>query len=202
MSFEYLSANKTSEVKCNLQCQRCSAMNKNGKQCERNTCKQLPYCYQHSKIKLGVEIKQSTIPKSGFGLFALRPFRKKEIIAPYEGLTRDQSQADKMYGTAKNDVAPYMVKTAQDQFRDSACKRGVASFSNNQPGKNNSSLAINQTNKTVNLKATKNISKGAEIFAAYGKHYFPRPNNLPKPMFKTNTSKRKLETEVPMPKKK
>lgn len=48
----------------------------------RTTCKQLPLCTQHTKSDLGVEVKDSTIPCSGLGLFALKLLRKGQSIVP------------------------------------------------------------------------------------------------------------------------
>lgn len=195
MSFQYTSANRTSQLACNLESKQCAATNKNGKHCGRTTVRQLPYCNQHSKTELGVEIKKSTIPSAGFGLFAMKLFRKNDKIAPYDGRTITNEQKKTMYGTTKNDQAPYAVKISRDSFKDAACKRATGAFVNNKPNHNNSKLAVNHTNNTVTVKATKRINPGQEIFAAYGPGYFPRPNDLPKPTFTTKSYKRKYETE-------
>lgn len=40
-------------------------------------------CTQHAKDLLGVEVRESTIRGAGLGLFATRPFKKKEMICEY-----------------------------------------------------------------------------------------------------------------------
>lgn len=54
----------------------------NKRQRTRSTCKQLPYCNQHTKSELGVKEKTSTISRSGLGLFALKALRKGQRIVP------------------------------------------------------------------------------------------------------------------------
>ena len=198
MSFLYTSANKASNVRCNLDVKRCTATNKTGGQCGRKTGQQLPFCTQHSKQQLGLEIKKSTIPGAGWGLFALKLFKKNDKIASYEGRKMTQYQIDEMYGKTKNDLAPYTVKQSRDKFLDGACSRPLAGFANNKPKHNNATLAV--TSRTVNLKATKKIEPSKEIFTGYGRHYFTKPNDLPKPKF--STSKHKIENETEIPPKK
>ena len=200
MSFVYTSANKTSNVRCNLDVKQCTALNKTTRErCGRMTAKQLPYCTQHSHLQLGVEIKKSTIPNAGFGLFALKDFKRKEEIVSYPGRKINAYQVKQMYGNERNDLAPYTVKTSRNSFVDSACARGIGSFSNNKPHQNNSEL-VSRTADKVTLKATKKIKKKSEIFTAYGPTYFKRPNSDPKPVFATSKSKIKHETPLVSPK--
>src|SRR4051794_9274951 len=97
MSFFYKSANGTSNVRCNLECTQCEAQRKVGGRCKRTTCK-------HMKSQLSVQVKKSTIPRAGFGLFALKDFRKGQKIAPYPGKIINDRQKSRMYGHAKNDL--------------------------------------------------------------------------------------------------
>ena len=53
-----------------------------GPQCGRYSFRH-PFCLQHTKEKLGVEIRPSGI--HGCGLFALRTFKKGDVIVPYTG---------------------------------------------------------------------------------------------------------------------
>jgi hypothetical protein len=116
---------------CKLACNRCTALTKAGSQCQRNTRKQLPYCYQHARSLLGLEIKDSTIPNAGLGVFAAKPFAVHEVITPYVGETLTKAQMDERYG---GDVAPYALKLSKNRFIDCACERGTGSFINTNPG--------------------------------------------------------------------
>ena len=89
-----------------------------------------------------------------------------------------------MYGRSKNDLAPYAVQMSKKHVMDAACTRGIGSYSNSNPGHNNSKLATNMVNKSVSIKASKTIPAGHAIFTSYGNNYFQkRPNSLPKPVF-------------------
>ena len=197
MSFSYTSANGNNSVKCNLECRQCDAQRKGGGRCKRTTCKMLPFCSQHTKSELGVEIKKSTIPRAGSGLFALQNFCKGQKIAPYTGKIINDRQKAKMYGHSKNDLAPYGVHMFRDQNMDAACTRGIGGFSNTLPNKNNSKLVVNGRLKTVSIKASKAIKRGAEIFTSYGASYWAKPNSAPKPTYGTTPRKTKNETPIP-----
>ena len=199
MSFQYTSANEANKVRCNLDVQQCKDINQNTeKRCNRRTAKILPYCSQHAKKQLGLEVKQSSIPNSGFGLFASKLFKKGAAIGPYLGKVFNKYQQDTMYGTARNDVSPYGVEMSKDKIVDSACSRGIGGFANHFPKKSNARLVANGNN--VSLKTTKAIKPKSEIFLSYGSSYFSRPNDLPKPSFKT--TKHKIKNVTPIPPKK
>ena len=151
---------------CKLECKRCTALTKAGTQCNRNTRKQLPYCFQHARSLLGLEIKDSTIPNAGLGVFATKPFAVNEAISPYIGETLTKTQMEERYG---QDVAPYALKLSKNRFIDSACKRGTGSFINTKPGHNNARFSVHHTSATV--RATRPIPAGKEIFVTYGPRY-------------------------------
>ena len=81
---------------------------------------------------------------------------------------------------------------------NAACTRGIGSYSNSNPGHNNSKLATNMVSKTVSIKASKTIPAGHEIFTSYGNNYFQkRPNTLPKPVFFNKARKVTNKTAMP-----
>ena len=176
MSFHY-NLNGIQEFHCNLQCMRCVAINRTGQQCSRRTCKHLAMCYQHIK-NLGLEIKTSSIPGAGFGLFALVDIPKGAQIAEYFGelLTRDQ--IDERYGGDLG-IAPYAVKLrARGLYVDSACRRSLASYINgasrDYPA---NSVFVNSTPTTINIRAARGIRAGNEIIVSYGREYFRNIDN-------------------------
>jgi SET domain-containing protein len=176
MSFQYDGSTK---FKCNLHCHRCEAINKNGARCKKNTCKMLPTCHIHARSLYGLQVKTSTIPESGLGLFARKEFQKNELIAPYNGQLLTKHELDARYGSEDKagDFAPYAVQMSRDKYMDCACERGIGSYANAHNSRNNNSrYAIQNTNNTVVLRATKKIREGQEIFVSYGRNYF-KPNN-------------------------
>jgi hypothetical protein len=160
-----------------------------------------PYCPQHTKLILGLEVKDSTIPNAGKGLFAVRGFRKNDKITEYTGIVLTKSQIDQLYGKLDQDLSPYAVQISEDLFMDSSCARSIAAFANDSKSHNNAKLSTNRLTNRVFLRAIKNINPQDEIFTSYGENYFQN-NDLPKPVF--STSSRKLnksqpETVIPQP---
>lgn len=70
-----------------------------------------------------------------------------------------------------NRTAPYGVHMNASKVMDCGCIRSVGSLANNNPGKNNAKLSVNNQYNTVKLKATKNIKNNEEIYLAYGNQY-------------------------------
>jgi SET domain-containing protein len=171
MSFQY---EGSTNFKCNLHCHRCQAINKNGTRCKKRTCKMLPTCHIHSKTLYGVEVKPSTIPNAGLGLFACKYFNRDDIIAPYNGELLTKQELNDRYGRTDGDYAPYGLRMSENKFMDCACERGVASYANANPNNNNAKFAVDNTRNTVNLRATRPIRVGEEIFVYYGNTYFRR----------------------------
>ena len=165
---------------CKLASNQCTAQTKAGKQCTRITRKQIPYCYQHTRSLLGVEIKKSTISNAGLGVFTTKPFAANEIITPYVGETVTKAQKEEQYG---DNVAPYTLQLSENKFIDSACKRGTGSFVNTNPGHNNARLIYHHSYATV--RATRPIPAGKEIFVTYGPQYKSLIRPKPGVAFKT-----------------
>ena len=92
----------------------------------------------------------------------------------------------------------YGVQMSKKYVMNAACTRGIGSYSNSNPGHNNSKLATNMVNKTVSIKASKTIPAGHEILTSYGNNYFQkRPNTLPKPVFFNKARKVTNKTAMP-----
>jgi hypothetical protein len=74
---------------------RCSAVNKNGKQCSKRTAKN-GMCWIHLKAKEGLQVKKSTVPRAGEGLFYVgkEPKKKGEKLADYTGkkITKEEAE--------------------------------------------------------------------------------------------------------------
>lgn len=177
MSFRYQGSGG-GVFECKLVCRQCEATVKSGSRCKRTTCFQLPYCSQHVKLILQVEVKTSKIPNSGLGLFALREFRKGDVVAPYGGEVVDLKEHHRRYGATKADLMPYGIRVTNDAFIDGACFRGSGAYANSNPGKNNAKFAVNTRTRTANVVATKTIAAGNEVFVSYGSGYFKGTTNV------------------------
>lgn len=154
---------------CQLECARCEAETKSGAQCKRRTRKQLPFCFEHARSILHVDIRPSTIPGAGLGLFALQEFKNNDLIVPYKGELLTKDQVDERYGAG---LAKFVLQINKNTYIDSACSRGTGSFINTNPGNNNSRFSVYSGRggypPGASVRATKQIHIGAEIFVDYG----------------------------------
>lgn len=157
------------------QCSQCNANTKRGTACKRRTCKS-PNCFQHNKSLFGLTVKQSTIPASGQGLFAVKPFKKNQTIQMYTGDRLSQMQIDQRY--PNNALAPYAVKV-RPQYNQGApyidarsTQSSIARYANacDRPGNRKPCNA--KINAAARLIATKNINTGREVLIPYGPVYF------------------------------
>ena len=174
--FRYSIANQL-HFSCKLNSTQCqSAQGKSGERCRRRCITGFEFCFLHLQSKLNLKIKDSTLPGAGKGLFAFdrtkEPddivFRAGDKIAQYNGELINAEQLAERYD---GHTAPYAVELSKTQAIDSACKRGVGSLGNTNPGGNNATLAISTANKTASIKSTKNIRNGQEVFISYGRSY-------------------------------
>ena len=154
---------------CTLECCRCTAETKTGSRCERRTRKQLPFCYQHARTLSHIDIRPSTIPNAGLGLFTLQEFKSGDLIVPYKGEILTRAQMDERYG---NGLATYALQINKNTYIDSACARGTASFINTFPRHNNARFSVYSGRAGhppgASVRATKKIPAGSEIFVDYG----------------------------------
>ena len=121
---------------CDLESRQCEAMTTKDHRCKRRTRQQQPFCFQHIKSELGVELKDS--PGKGKGVFALQTFKPGKFIMPYGGEIIDQKELDRRYG---HDTAEYAIKIGdKDKYADAACLRGIGAMCNTNPGNNNADM--------------------------------------------------------------
>jgi SET domain-containing protein len=159
------------------ECVRCSAATKKGIRCKNRTCIYSEFCAAHTKAIFDLALKPSAIPGAGTGLFTLKPIKKNTNIAEYSGdiLTQASYDAtDSGYGVAisrgrimdaastQSDLGRYANHCRSANKRAGHCKGNNARFS--VSNRNGSTI--------INLKATKNILPGSEIFVSYGASYW------------------------------
>jgi hypothetical protein len=172
-----------------LQCNRCIADNVDNTKCKRIVCLGLPYCFQHLKSFKHLQIRDSEIPNSGKGLFAVNPdarranavvFNTDGDICDYHGELIDHAELVRRYGTH---TAPYGMTIKQhERYEDGALVRGVGTLVNHMTGRNaNAAFKIVMINKKahhVKLQALKPIRNGDEIYVDYGNEYlFDEPTS-------------------------
>jgi len=118
---------------------------------------------------LHVDIRPSTIPGAGLGLFALKEFNNGDLVVPYKGEILTKEQMDERYGDG---LAPYALQINKNTYVDSACERGTGSFINTNPKKNNARFSVysgrSGSPPAASVRAIRKIPAGAEIFVDYG----------------------------------
>lgn len=162
--------------RCNLNSTLCTAHSKSGARCKRKCIIGFEYCFTHLQSELQLKIKDSDLPNAGKGLFAFDRtvgpddivFRAGDTICGYRGQVISTDEINERYDGYN---APYAVQINQNNAIDCACKRGVGSLANTYPGHNNARFSVNSRDRTVSIKATKNIRNGREIYLAYGNAY-------------------------------
>jgi hypothetical protein len=128
-----------------------------------------------------LKVKESTIKRIGKGLFVVDPKKEKgeiifrpkdrEAIISYGGEVIDEDELNHRYGEY---TAPYALEVKKDKYLDGACRRGVGSLINSGGKRNNARLTVytNTNGESIgNVRATKNIKNGEEIFVSYGNEY-------------------------------
>ena len=190
MSFQYTGSSGKPKFQCNLTCYQCTAHVKKGGRCKKKTCGSLPLCWIHLKER-GLKIAKSSIPNSGKGVFATKNFDKGALVGNYFGQELTRDQLNKRYGATNADFAPYGLAYSNNTFLDAACKRSYSSMINHKPSSQaNVSFSVDRLNRRINVKTSKPIKKGDELFVNYGRDYF-KNSNAPQPKFHTSTYKLK-----------
>lgn len=175
-----------------ITCVRCEAKTSKGKgrRCKRNTCKYAKFCFQHNKAPL--RIGPSKIRGAGQGLFAKKDFKNKELVTPYNGKMIDRAESDRT-------DSGYAVEINRNLFVDGRdTQSGFGRWPNDcrsrskrmkQCKGNNAKLAVDRVRRKVNVRATKKIKKGDEVYVSYGQHYWNESAALKKKAAK-NAKKR------------
>ena len=87
-----------------VECAQCEARNpRDGKRCSRNSCKTFPYCWQHLKLIMGLQVKLSSVANAGCGLIATQP--NAAWVASNQSMKNDAQSNS----TITNDVGKRMI---------------------------------------------------------------------------------------------
>jgi hypothetical protein len=138
-----------------------------------------PYCAEHLKSELSLEIKDSTVPNGGLGVFATAKIKHKKVICDYGGETIDEDEMSQRYGPGDDFEGIYVMQIEYlNKFHDAACLRSVGAIINH--GDNPNVKSFSHTYRTANgkkaqkiqIKAKRDIQPGEELFLWYGDEYF------------------------------
>jgi hypothetical protein len=126
-----------------------------------------------------IEVKTSTIPNAGKGLFALQDFSKGDEICEFTGKEVSKEEIKKLTGTR----AEYLIGKDDGSTVDVYNSKSPAKYSNDHDGylkatkkagfeKKNNCEIMELDNGELWLIATKKIKEGDEIFCSYGSSYW------------------------------
>lgn len=156
-------------------CELCRAKKHDGSRCRMRTCRQYPYCWIHLKSKEKLQVKASTIPNAGKGLFYVgkTPFAANKKIVDYSAKQIDDTQRDL--------DAKYVLKVGERRYLDSEDPSNfVGRYINDPRGSGNnantrfgrgSRIYDKEDRKTFPIYSTKTIEPGSELFVNYGSTY-------------------------------
>lgn len=162
-----------------MPCLQCSGITKSGSRCSLNTCARFPYCWIHLRSIDKLQIKPSTIPNAGKGLFYVG---KKNFPANKRITTYSAKEVQK----SKDDVnGDYVLQVSKNQFLDgadvsnyvgryinSAKDSGSASNVRFSASRRISKQTVNgETRFTYPIMSRRVIKPGSELLLHYGKDY-------------------------------
>eukprot|EP01055_Gregarina_sp_Pseudo9_P001101 Gregarina_sp_Pseudo_9__1100@NODE_1717_length_1371_cov_29_033033_g1591_i0_p1_GENE_NODE_1717_length_1371_cov_29_033033_g1591_i0NODE_1717_length_1371_cov_29_033033_g1591_i0_p1_ORF_typecomplete_len435_score63_22SET/PF00856_28/1_4e03SET/PF00856_28/6_6e15_NODE_1717_length_1371_cov_29_033033_g1591_i0311335 len=130
-------------------------------------------------LNYGVEVRDSTIPSAGRGLFASRDFKKGELVTEYVGeiITRDEARRRLRRG-----MFHYLGTLVTGMYEIDGIKEpqegvGAASFINHARRPHANCVWAHAEDKRACFrrmfaKACRNVAAGEELFLDYGKTYW------------------------------
>jgi len=128
-----------------------------------------------------LEVRKSTIPKAGLGLFARRSFRKGELVGYFKG----ELISDRKASSLKSPHQFYLIDLGKDNNLDVYESASLAKFANDAEGlvkvrsrKNNSTIYACSNQQMAFISATQDIEANEEIFLEYGKDYWDVFKNI------------------------
>jgi hypothetical protein len=130
-----------------------------------------PYCPRCLNRIASLAVKKW---RNEYGLFTTRPIKKNTILGIYLGENLTFPQFRRKYPDL---FGKYTVTVDGRSYIDSAKKRCYAAMANDYRGLAGSkNAAINHSNGSVYLRATRNIPAGSQILTDYGSEYWERTN--------------------------
>ena len=155
-----------------MPCPQCKAMTKFGVRCKNTTCRQYPYCWTHLKSIDKLQVKNSTVPNAGKGLFYVgkKKFPKGKKIVDYSAKTITNRE---------NPNSDYVLKVGDGRYLDSKdTSNYVGRYINDGRGNNNvrftkgSKIFTKNNRKVIPIYSTKVIKPNTELKLNYGRTYW------------------------------
>ena len=148
-------------------CPQCTGTTKTGDRCRRRTCRYAPFCAAHKAFQVG----DSTLPNAGKGAFAPRALKRGETVGDYTIATLVQTESEFL------EIYPDKQATHTTKIDDTyytalgtgkRTHNAIGIMANRAPKGRRNSARILASGRVV---ASKGISKGSEVFLAYGSSY-------------------------------
>lgn len=158
---------------------QCAYEGANGR-CKRKTTITHPYCAEHTREVLGVEVKASQIPGAGLGLWAVRDFKKGQMLFNYGGERLSVREYNERYD--KEEMGAYGI-TLNSRFvldaraTDAGVARYVCSYQGSGKKPN---MEYVTDGKVVEMWTIRSIKAGEELFSDYGTEMLTAMGVLPK----------------------
>ncbi|GIV54416.1 MAG: hypothetical protein KatS3mg039_0934 [Candidatus Kapaibacterium sp.] len=147
---------------------QCAFIHPNGERCRRLTTITHPYCAQHTRVVHGVEVRPSTIPGAGLGLFAVRYLPKGVFLFNYDGDRLSVADYNARY--ADMGFGPYAIELTASVIIDARrTDAGVARFICSYHGSGKRpNVEYVSSGKCVEVWTIAPIETGEELLADYG----------------------------------
>lgn len=147
---------------------QCAFVDARGQRCRRQTTITHPYCAQHTRLVHGVEVRQSTIPGAGLGLFAVRRIPKGTFLFNYDGDRLSTAEYTERY--AEIGFGPYAIELTAHVIIDARrTDAGVARFICSYHGSGKKpNVQYVSTGQCVEVWTIAPIEPGDELLADYG----------------------------------
>jgi len=150
-------------------CVQCNGTTKNGSRCKLHTCKYAPKCHYHTLV----EVKKSTLPGAGDGVFAKKDIKKDTIIGDYKvgTIKMTPAQTDAKYKGKGKRATHVWGPSGKVQYDGKVPPATSIAGKFNQCRKGQDCKSNGKIYGSGSIKATKNIKKGQEVYVTgYGRH--------------------------------
>lgn len=134
-----------------------------------------PYCREHMSQCMLLELRHSTIPGAGLGLFAVGEgvvFRRGQEVCSYGGEPITAEEARRRY---QGHTGPYLICGSRDYYEDGALRRGAGAMVNHAASRaanaRFSYCARAPPGARFKLLAVRPILGGQEVLCNYGRAY-------------------------------
>jgi len=147
---------------------QCAYVDRDGERCRRLTTLTHPYCAHHTRVVHGVEVRASTIPGAGYGLFAARELPKDTLLFHYDGDRLSTEEYAERYSVLG--FGPYAIELNKRTVID-ACRTdaGVARFICSYHGSGRKpNVEYYTTGHCVEVWTLRTIKPEEELLADYG----------------------------------